>query len=173
MPIIGPQSRTVAEPRRMSADITPSVVSAARCAPSASSWVASGNRRGTTDARVMESIISTVPPTTGVTTRRMTKSHLVIASCPMPQTMTRAASVSGPPSETAVMQKGMAKAAVNIGSIEPAPTSPTRRTCNSVHSPAISSDANTIHTRKLSSRPDALETTMGVTRSVAAAFRLN
>ena len=115
--------------------------------------------------------MSTVPPTTGVTMRRSMNSHLEMAIWPMPQTMTRAASVAGPPSETASMQKGMEKAAVNMGSIAPAPTTPTRRTCIIVVRPATSRDAKTTHTRYESSRPDALATTTGVTKSVAGRYQ--
>ena len=64
----------------MRADTTPRAVSATRCAPNEFSSDASGSRRGTTDASVIDRIISTVPPTTGVTIRRRTKSHLAIAS---------------------------------------------------------------------------------------------
>ena len=65
----------------------------------------------------------------------------------MPQTMTRAVSVAGPPSTTAEMQNGMEKAAVNMGSTAPAPTGPARRTCTSVDTPATSREAKTIHTK--------------------------
>ena len=143
------------------------------CAPNASLSGACGSRRGTTEARVMDSIISTVPPTTGVTMPLSINSHLDITIWPCPQTMTRAARVAGPPSDTAEMQNGMEKAAVNMGSMEPAPTSPTRRTCTSVDRPATSSEANTIHSKYAPSRPDALATTTGVTSSVADAIRLN
>ena len=157
----------------MSADTTPSVARAARCAPRASLSEASGNSRGTTEARVMDSIISTVPPTTGVTMRRKTNSHLEMTIWPSPHTMTSAASVPGPPSDTALMQNGMENAAVNMGNMDPVPTRPTLRTCTSVDTPATSRDAKTTHTRNESSRPDALATTTGVTNSVADAMRLN
>ena len=142
----------------------PSVASAATCAPRASLSEASGSSRGTTEASVIDRIMSTVPPTTGVTMRRRMNSHLEMAIWPMPQTMTRAARVAGPPPETASMQKGMEKAAVNMGSIAPAPITPTRRTCIIVVRPATSRDAKTTHTRYESSRPDALATTTGVTK---------
>ena len=61
--------------------------------------------------------------------------------------MTSVVSVAGPPSTTAVMQNGMAKAAVNIGSTAPAPTGPSRRTCRIVDRPQTRSEAKTIHTR--------------------------
>ena len=79
--------------------------------------------------------------------RRRTNSHLEMIIWPIPQEMTRAVSVAGPPSTTAPMQKGMEKAAVNMGSTAPAPTGPTRRTCNSVDTPATSRDAKTIQTK--------------------------
>ena len=64
--------------------------------------------------------------------------------------MTSAVRVAGPPSPptaTAEMQKGMEKAAVNIGSTAPAPTGPMRRTCSRVAAPQTSSEANTIQVR--------------------------
>ena len=97
----------------------------------------------------MDSIISTVPPTVGVTIRRRMNSHLEITSCPSADTITSAVSVAGlpPMSATAEMQNGMEKAAVNIGSTAPAPTGPTRRTCSKVATPQTSSEANTIQVR--------------------------
>ena len=95
----------------------------------------------------MDSIISTVPPTVGVMIRRSTNSHLEMTIWPIAQTMTRVVSVAGPPSTTAEMQKGIEKAAVNMGSTAPAPTGPTRRTCTSVDTPATRREAKTIQTR--------------------------
>ena len=131
----------------MSAAMTPSVARAVRLAPAVPVADASGSRRGTTEARVMDSIISTVPPTVGVTMRRRANSHLEMRIWPIPQTMTKAASVAGPPSTTAEMQKGIEKAAVNMGSTAPPPTGPMRRTCTSVDMPATSREAKTIQTR--------------------------
>ena len=55
--------------------------------------------------------------------------------------------MAGPPSATAEMQKGMEKAAVNIGSTAPAPAGPMRRTWSSVATPQTTSEANTIQDR--------------------------
>ena len=76
----------------------------------------------------MESIIIIVPPTVGVTIRLRMNSHLEITSWITAQTITSVMRVAGPPSTTAVIQNGMAKAAVNIGRTAPAPTGPSRRT---------------------------------------------
>ena len=95
----------------------------------------------------MDRIIITAPPTVGVTIRLRMNSHLEIASWISAETMTSVVSVAGPPSATAVMQNGMAKAAVNIGSTAPAPTGPSRRTCRIVDRPQTRSEAKTIHTR--------------------------
>ena len=95
----------------------------------------------------MDSIISTVPPTVGVTIRRRTNSHLEMAIWPIAQTMTKVVNVASPPSTTAGMQKGIEKAAVNMGSTALAPTGPIRRTCTSVDTPATSREAKTIQTR--------------------------
>ena len=77
----------------------------------------------------MERIIITVPPTVGVTMRRKIKSHFEIINWQMPETTTSIARVAGPPSTTAVIQKGIEKAAVNMGSTACPPTGPMRRTC--------------------------------------------
>ena len=61
--------------------------------------------------------------------------------------MISVASVAGPPSTTAVMQKGIANAAVNIGSTAPPPTGPSLLTWISVDTPTTRSDANTIQIR--------------------------
>ena len=76
----------------------------------------------------MERIRMTMPPTVGVTTRRSMNSHLETTSWTAAETSTRVVSVAGPPSITAVMQKGMETAAVNMGRTAPAPTDPKRRT---------------------------------------------
>ena len=131
----------------MSAAMTPSVASAVRWASTDPVSDASGSRRGTTEASVMDSIISTVPPRVGVMMRRRTNSHLEMISWAIAQTTTKAVSVDGPPSTTAEMQKGMEKAAVNMGSTAPAPTGPTRLTCTSVETPATRREAKTIQTR--------------------------
>ena len=150
-----------------------SVARAVSGAATGSASDASSRRPKTTDARVMDRIIITVPPTVGVTIRLRMNSHLEIASWISAETMTSVVSVAGPPSATAVMQNGMAKAAVNIGSTAPAPTGPSRRTCRIVDRPQTRSEAKTIHTRYESSRPEALATMTGVTSKVAEAMRLN
>ena len=121
----------------------------------------------------MERIIITVPPTVGVTTRRRMNSQREMASWATAATSSSVVNVAGPPPCTAVMQNGIAKAAVNIGSTAPAPTKPSRRTCNSVERPTTTSEAKTIHTTYGSPRSDALATITGVTSSVADAIRLN
>ena len=115
-------------------------------AASGSTWVASSSRANTTEARVMERIIITVPPTMGVTMRRRINSQREMASWARAETITSVAKVAGPPSATAVMQNGMANAAVNIGSTAPAPTAPRRRTWISVDRPTTIREAKTIHT---------------------------
>ena len=95
----------------------------------------------------MDRIIITVPPTVGVTMRRRMNSHLEMASCVTAVTRTSVVSVAGPPSTTAVIQKGMEKAAVNMGSTAPEPTVPSRRTWSNVDTPTTSNEAKTIHTR--------------------------
>ena len=121
----------------------------------------------------MERIIITVPLTVGVTTRLRMNSQREMASWAPAETSSSVVSVAGPPSATAVMQNGIAKAAVNIGSTAPAPTKPSRRTCNSVERPTTTSEAKTIHTTYGSPRSDALATITGVTSSVADAIRPN
>ena len=71
------------------------------------------------------------------------------------------------------MQKGMAKAAVNIGSTAPAPTNPSLRTWMIVESPTTTSEANTIQVTYDPPRSAAFATITGVTSSVAEAIRLN
>ena len=95
----------------------------------------------------MESIISTVPLTTGVTIRLRMNSHLEMTIWNPAETRSKVVSVAGPPSTRAVMQNGMEKAAVNMGRVAPAPMGPTRRTCSSVDSPTTTREAKTIHTR--------------------------
>ena len=121
----------------------------------------------------MESIIITVPPTIGVTTRLRMNSYLDIASCVTAEISTSAARVPGPPSATAAMQKGIENAAVNIGSTAPPPIGPIRRTCISVDTPTTTSYANTIHVRYALSIPATSDTTTGVTSSVSEAIKLN
>ena len=95
----------------------------------------------------MESIIITVPLTIGVTTRRSTNSHLEMTNWNSADAMISVVKVAGPPSTSAVMQKGIAKAAVNIGSTAPAPAGPSRLTWSRVDTPTTSSEANTIQIR--------------------------
>lgn len=153
--------------------MTINVTNAVSVADLGSTIEALSSRSKTTDARVMDRIIITVPPTIGVTTRRRMKSHLDMTSCVTAAIRTSVASVAGPPSATAAMQNGIENAAVNIGSTAPPPTGPIRRTCTSVDTPTTSSDANTIHVRYASSIPAASDTTTGVTSRVADAIRLN
>ena len=127
--------------------MTPKVASAVKGAPTGSANDTFSNRRGTTEARVMERIIITVPPTVGVTSRLRMNSHLAITSWAAAETRTRVVSVAGPPSTTALMQNGMEKAAVNMGRTAPAPTGPNRRVCNSVDAPQTTREAKTIHDR--------------------------
>ena len=145
MPINGPQRRNVAEPRSMSAATIIVVARAVRVAPSGFSCDAESRRSKTTEARVTERIIMIVPPTMGVTTRLRRNNHLEITSWIIEVTITSVIRVLGPPSTTAVMQKGMAKAAVNMGRTAPAPTGPSRRTWISVDKPTTRREAKTIH----------------------------
>ena len=145
------------------------VASAVSGAATGSASDASSRSPKTTDARVMERIIITVPTTVGVTIRRTMTSHYEMASCITAETRTNAVSVDGPPSATAVMQNGVAKMAVNMGKTAPAPTGPSRRTCTIVDRPQTRSEAKTIQMRKESSRPEALATMTGVTSRVAEA----
>ena len=71
------------------------------------------------------------------------------------------------------MQKGMEKAAVNMGSTARAPTGPMPLTCTRVDSPTTIREAKTIHDRYESPRPDSLATITGVTSRAADAMRLN
>ena len=123
------------------------VASAVRCAPTGSTEDTSSNRRGTTEASVIESIIITVPPRVGVTSRLRINSHLEIIIWMTAVTSTRVINVAGPPSTTAEMQNGMEKAAVNMGRSAPAPIGPSRRTCSNVDTPTTIREAKTIHTR--------------------------
>ena len=63
------------------------------------------------------------------------------------EAITRLTRVPGPPSTTAVMQKGMETAAVNMGRRAPAPTGPRPRACTSVEIPTTTREANTIQSR--------------------------
>ena len=144
IPINGPQRRNVADPRSMSAATITVVASAVRGASSGFTFDASSSRLKTTEARVIERIIIIVPPTIGVTMRLRRNSHLEMTIWIIAVTITRVISVAGPPSTTAVMQNGMAKAAVNIGRTAPAPTGPILRTCISVDKPTTTREAKTI-----------------------------
>ena len=147
IPTTGPHSRSTADPRKMRAATTTRVISATAGPFSGSSLVVSSSRWNTTEARVIDRIIITVPPTVGVITFRRMNSHLEIASWAAAVTTTRVINVPGPPSATAVMQKGMAKAAVYIGSSAPDPTGPIRFTWIKVETPTTTSEANTIQVR--------------------------
>ena len=147
MPITGAHRRRTGDPRSTNPATTTSVASAVSGAAVGSAAEASFSRPNTTDARVTERIINTVPPTTGVTMRRRSESHLEMATWNTPVTKMSVVSVAGPPSTRALMQKGMAKGAVVIGSTAPAPTNPSRRTWMNVASPTTSNEAKTIHAR--------------------------
>ena len=147
MPIIGAQRRSTGVPRSMSAPTTTRVARAVSGAAVGSSWDVSSNRWKTTEASVMERIIITMPPRVGVTIRLRMKSHLEMTSCSTAQTRTRVVRVAGPPSATAEMQKGMEKAAVNMGSTARDPMGPIPRTCTRVDRPTTTREAKTIHDR--------------------------
>ena len=173
MPIIGAHRRNRTLPRIVSAVTTVSVASAVSGAATGSSIDASSRSPKTTDASVMERIIITVPLTTGVTSRRRMNSHLATTNWNAAEASTNVVSVAGPPSTTAVMQNGMAKAAVKNGITAPAPNGPRRRTCTSVERPTASSEAKTIHVTYGSPLSDAFATMTGVTSNVAEAIMLN
>ena len=124
-----------------------SVVSAVKGAAVGSSSDASSKRPNTTEARVIERIIITVPPTVGVTMRRKMNSHREITSWTIAAARINVVNVAGPPSTSAVMQNGMENAAVKNGRTVAAPIGPSRRTCTKVAAPTTSSEAKTIHTR--------------------------
>ena len=147
MPKTGAHNFISAVPLKVNATTIVRVTRVVRRADPGSSSVASSSRANTTDANVIERIIITVPLTIGVTTLRSRKSHLEMTSWKMAEAMISVASVAGPPSTTAVMQKGMAKAAVNMGRTALPPTGPAVFTWISVDSPTTSSDANTIQMR--------------------------
>ena len=81
-------------------------------------------RRGTTEARVIESIIITVPPSTGVTSRLRRNSHLEIINWVAEVTSTRVINVAGPPSTTAEMQNGMGESRREHGQHRSGPDRP-------------------------------------------------
>ena len=143
VPTTGPHNRSIAAPRSVSAATTKRVTRAVSGAAMGFSWEASSSSWKTTDASVIESMVTMMPPTVGVTTRRSMNNHLETINWAMAATSTRVVSVAGPPSTTAVMQKGMETAAVNMGSIAPAPNGPMRRTCSRVESPTTTSEAKT------------------------------
>ena len=147
MPIIGVQKRSAAEPRSVRATTTTRVASAVKCAATGSASVALSSRPKMTEARVMESIIITAPPTIGVTIRLRMNSHLEMTTWKAADTSIRVVRVAGPPSTRAMMQNGMANGAVTMGRRAPAPTGPSRRTCMSVAAPIIKSEAKTIQIR--------------------------
>ena len=147
MPIIGAHRRQTGDPRRVSAPTTMRVTSAVNGAATGSASAASSSRPKTTDARVMERIIITVPLIVGVMIRRRMNSHLEITSWNAAEARISVVRVAGPPSTSAVMQNGMEKAAVNSGSTAPAPTGPSRRTCSNVATPTTTSVAKTIQPR--------------------------
>ena len=80
MPTTGAHSRSAGEARRMRAATTTRVASAVNGAATGSAFAASFNRAKTTDARVMDRIIITVPPTVGVTILLRMNSHLEMPS---------------------------------------------------------------------------------------------
>ena len=171
--IRGAHRRSNSDPRSARAATMINVTSAVKGAAVGSTCDDLSSRSKTTEAKVMERIIITVPPTVGVTILLRMNSHLEMTSCTTADTSTSVVSVAGPPSTTAVMQKGMAKAAVNMGRTVPAPTGPRRRTCSRVARPHTNREAKTIHVRYASPLPDSWATTTGVTSSAAEAIRLN
>ena len=173
IPISGPHNLKRADLRKVSAATMPRVTNAVKDPPTGSSAVASSSNLNTTDAKVMDNIIITVPPTIGVTMRLSKKSHFDTASWMTAETITSVVNVAGPPSTTAVMQKGIANAAVNIGRTTPPPNGPTRRAWIKVEIPTTTKDAKTIQLTYQSPRPDACATITGVTSNVAEAKRLN
>ena len=147
MPMTGAHRRRAAEKRSVRPATMTSVARAVSGAATGWAAAASSSRPKTTEASVTESIIITVPPTVGVTMRRRMNSQRETMICTTAETTIRAVRVAGPPSATAVMQKGMVKAAVNIGMAAPAPAGPSRRTCRMVARPTDSSEAKTIQMR--------------------------
>ena len=147
IPITGPHRRNKGAPRRARAATTTRVTRAVNGAFVGSSCDASSSRANTTEANVIDNIIITMPPTVGVTIRLSMNSHLEMTSWATAATNTSVVSVAGPPSVTAVMQKGMETAAVNMGRTAPAPMGPIPRTWTSVETPTTTSEAKTIHTR--------------------------
>ena len=146
IPMGGPHSLNSAEPRRASAATITKVTKAVNIPPTGSSAVVSSNSLNTTDAKVTDRIIMIVPLTMGVTTRRKKNSHRETASCTIAETTTNEVKVAGPPSTTAVMQNGMANAAVNIGRVMPEPIDPTRNVWMIVERPTTMREAKTIQT---------------------------
>ena len=169
----GPQRRRPRRPRRLRPATTTRVIRAVRGPATGSSRDEPSSSANTTEARVTDRIMITMPLTVGVTRRRRMTTHLDMMSWRIAVTITRLTSVPGPPSTTAVMQNGMDTAAVNIGSRAPAPTGPMRRACIRVEIPTTIREANTIQSRYESPRPDSLATITGVTSNVAEAIRLN
>ena len=147
MPATGPHSLNTLDPRKESAATTRSVTNAVEVASLGFASDAVSSRSNTTEARVMDSIIITVPPTMGVTIRRSMKSHLAITSWVAAVTRTSEERRMGPPSDTAAMQKGMENAAVNMGARARDPTGPIALAWMMVHTPTTNSDAKTIHMR--------------------------
>ena len=173
MPISGPHNLNMGERRNASAATMTSVTNAVNEPPTGSAAVASSNNLKTTDAKVMDRIIITVPPTIGVTIRLSKNNHFETASWITAEMITSVVNVAGPPSTTAVIQNGIANAAVNIGRTTPPPIGPTRRAWIRVEIPTTTNDAKTIQLMYQSPRPDAWATITGVTNNVAEAKRLN
>ena len=173
MPISGPHSLNTGERRNASAATMTRVTNAVNEPPTGSAAVASSNNLNTTDAKVIDRIIITVPPTIGVTIRLSKNNHFETASWITAEMITSVVNVAGPPSTTAVIQNGIANAAVNIGRTTPPPRGPMRRAWIRVEIPTTTNDANTIQLMYQSPKPDACATITGVTNNVAEAKRLN
>ena len=105
------------------------------------------SRLNTREARESVTIISTVPPTSGVTTRLRTNSHLAMRIWKAAVTRTRLVSVAGPPSTSAMMQNGMEMKDVRMGRTSPVPMRPMLATCSRVVMPMVASVAKIIQAR--------------------------
>ena len=115
-----PQDGRTAQGERGAA--TTIVASAASEAASGSTRVASSSSANTTEARVMERIIITRAADDGGDDAPQDEQPAGDGEpAPAPRRSPASPGVAGPPSVTAVMQKGIENAAVNMGSTAPAP----------------------------------------------------
>ena len=99
--IRGAHRRSNSEPRRARAATMIKVTSAVKGAAVGSTFDDLSSRSKTTEARVIDRIIITVPPTVGVTILLRMNSHLETTSWTTADTSTKVVSVAGPPSTTA------------------------------------------------------------------------